>query len=112
MKVAIYTRVSSQEQALHGHSIHEQKRKLISFCEINDWEQYEVFTDAGFSGGSTKRPALQNLFNKLDQFDLVLVYKLDRLTRNVRDLLEMLEHFENIMCLLKVLQKCLTLLLL
>ena len=94
MKVAIYTRVSSQEQALHGHSIHEQKRKLISFCEINDWEQYEVFTDAGFSGGSTKRPALQNLFNKLDQFDLVLVYKLDRLTRNVRDLLEMLEQFE------------------
>lgn len=94
MKVAIYTRVSSQEQALHGHSIHEQKRKLISFCEINDWEQYEVFTDPGFSGGSTKRPALQNLFNKLDQFDLVLVYKLDRLTRNVRDLLEMLEHFE------------------
>ncbi|MEN2381694.1 recombinase family protein [Staphylococcus warneri] len=94
MKVAIYTRVSSQEQALHGHSIHEQKRKLISFCEINDWEQYEVFTDAGFSGGSTKRPALQKLFNRLDQFDLVLVYKLDRLTRNVRDLLEMLEHFE------------------
>lgn len=94
MKVAIYTRVSSQEQALHGHSIHEQKRKLISFCEINDWEQYEVFTDAGFSGGSTKRPALQNLFYKLDQFDLVLVYKLDRLTRNVRDLLEMLERFE------------------
>lgn len=94
MKVAIYTRVSTQEQNLNGHSIHEQKRKLISYCEINEWEQYEVFTDGGFSGGSTKRPALQQLFNKLDSFDLVLVYKLDRLTRNVRDLLEMLERFE------------------
>lgn len=94
MKVAIYTRVSTQEQNLNGHSIHEQKRKLISYCEINEWEQYEVFTDGGFSGGSTKRPALQQLFNRLDQFDLVLVYKLDRLTRNVRDLLEMLERFE------------------
>ena len=49
-----------------------------------------------------KRPALQQLFNRLDQFDLVLVYKLDRLTRNVRDLLEMLERFENMMCHLKV----------
>ncbi|MDH8959457.1 recombinase family protein [Staphylococcus epidermidis] len=94
MKVAIYTRVSTAEQNLNGFSIHEQRKKLISFCEINEWKEYEVFTDGGFSGGSTKRPALQDLFNRLTQFDLVLVYKLDRLTRNVRDLLEMLERFE------------------
>ncbi|AGZ24993.1 recombinase family protein [Staphylococcus pasteuri] len=95
MKVAIYTRVSSQEQAIHGYSIHEQRKKLISYCEINDWIEYEVFTDAGISGGSLKRPALQKLLDSLDEFDLVLVYKLDRLTRNVRDLLEMLETFES-----------------
>ncbi len=41
-----------------------------------------------------KRPSLQKLFDRLEEFDLVLVYKLDRLTRNVRDLLEMLEVFE------------------
>ncbi|MDU0381921.1 recombinase family protein [Staphylococcus pseudintermedius] len=95
MKVAIYTRVSTQEQANEGYSITEQKRKLISFCEVHDWNSYEVFTDAGFSGGSTKRPSLQKLFDSLDDYDLVLVYKLDRLTRNVRDLLEMLEVFES-----------------
>ncbi|HDK7400228.1 TPA: recombinase family protein [Staphylococcus aureus] len=91
MKVAIYTRVSSAEQANEGYSIHEQKRKLISFCEVNDWDRYEVFSDPGVSGGSMKRPSLQKLFDRLEEFDLVLVYKLDRLTRNVRDLLEMLE---------------------
>ncbi|QNQ45179.1 recombinase family protein [Staphylococcus warneri] len=95
MKVAIYTRVSSQEQAIHGYSIHEQRKKLVSYCEINDWNEYEVYTDAGISGGSLKRPALQKLLDSLDKFDLVLVYKLDRLTRNVRDLLEMLETFES-----------------
>ena len=94
MKVAIYTRVSSAEQANEGYSIHEQKRKLISFCEVNDWNRYEVFSDPGVSGGSMKRPSLQKLFDRLEEFDLVLVYKLDRLTRNVRDLLEMLEVFE------------------
>lgn len=94
MKVAIYTRVSSAEQANEGYSIHEQKKKLISYCEIHDWNEYKVFTDAGISGGSMKRPALQNLMKQLSYFDLVLVYKLDRLTRNVRDLLDMLEEFE------------------
>lgn len=94
MKVAIYTRVSSAEQANEGYSIHEQKRKLISFCEVNDWNRYEVFSDPGISGGSMERSSLQKLFDRLEEFDLVLVYKLDRLTRNVRDLLEMLEVFE------------------
>ena len=65
MKVAIYTRVSTAEQNLNGFSIHEQRKKLISFCEINEWKEYEVFTDGGFSGGSTKRPALQDLFSRL-----------------------------------------------
>ena len=48
MKVAIYTRVSSAEQANEGYSIHEQKEKLISFCEVNDWNRYEVFSDPAF----------------------------------------------------------------
>ncbi|MCO4347468.1 recombinase family protein [Staphylococcus agnetis] len=95
MKVAIYTRVSTSEQASEGHSIHEQRKKLISFCDINDWKNYDVYTDPGFSAGSTKRPALQKLLTNINDYDLVLVYKLDRLTRNVRDLLDLLEIFES-----------------
>ena len=40
------------------------------------------------------RPALKRIMDNLEYYDLVLVYKLDRLTRNVKDLLEMLEKFE------------------
>lgn len=94
MKVAIYCRVSTMEQVNEGYSIDEQEKKLKSFCEINNWNKYEVFVDAGVSGSTTNRPALRDLMNRLNQFSLVLVYKLDRLTRNVRDLLDMLDTFE------------------
>lgn len=93
-KVAIYTRVSTMEQANEGYSIEEQKNKLISFCDINDWPKYEMFVDAGVSGSTINRPALQDLLHRINEFDLVLVYKLDRLTRNVRNLLDLLDTFE------------------
>lgn len=94
MNVAIYCRVSTLEQKEHGYSIEEQERKLKQFCEINDWNVADVFVDAGFSGAKRDRPELQRLMNDIKRFDLVLVYKLDRLTRNVRDLLDLLEIFE------------------
>ena len=94
MNVAIYCRVSTLEQKEHGYSIEEQERKLKSFCEINDWNVADVFVDAGFSGAKRDRPELQRLMNDIKRFDLILVYKLDRLTRNVRDLLDLLEIFE------------------
>ncbi|HBO2456844.1 TPA: recombinase family protein [Pseudomonas aeruginosa] len=86
--------VSTLEQKEHGYSIEEQERKLKSFCEINDWSVSDVFIDAGFSGAKRDRPELQRMMNDIKRFDLVLVYKLDRLTRNVRDLLDLLEIFE------------------
>ncbi|MDK3667937.1 recombinase family protein [Staphylococcus pseudintermedius] len=94
MKVAIYTRVSTHEQSLHGFSIEEQERKLKQFCEFNDWKVYKIYTDAGYSGAKRDRPALNQLIQDVDKLDLVLVYKLDRLTRSVRDLLDILEILE------------------
>lgn len=94
MNVAIYCRVSTLEQKEHGYSIEEQERKLKQFCEINDWNVADVFVDAGFSGAKRDRPELQRMMNDIKRFDLILVYKLDRLTRNVRDLLDLLEIFE------------------
>ena len=61
---------------------------------MQNWHDFKVFTDAGVSGGSMNRPALKRIMDNLEYYDLVLVYKLDRLTRNVKDLLEMLETFE------------------
>lgn len=93
-KVAIYCRVSTIEQVNEGYSIEEQERRLKSFCDINGWTKFEVFVDAGISGSTLKRPALEDMQSRLNEFDLVLVYKLDRLTRNVRDLLGLLDTFE------------------
>lgn len=92
-KVALYVRVSTTSQLEEGYSIEEQKAKLESYCDIKDWHIYKVYTDGGFSGSTTERPALEQLIkdakNKL--FDTVLVYKLDRLSRSQKDTLYLIE---------------------
>lgn len=90
-KVAIYIRVSTQEQALHGYSIGEQRERLIAFCKAHDWLVGEVFTDSGYSGANLDRPGMQRLIEQIKEFDLVLVYKLDRLSRSQRDTLHLIE---------------------
>ena len=92
-KVAIYVRVSTTNQAEEGYSIEEQKDKLSSYCDIKDWSVYKVYTDGGFSGSNTDRPALEQLIKdaKKRKFDTVLVYKLDRLSRSQKDTLYLIE---------------------
>lgn len=94
MKVAIYCRVSTLEQSREGHSIDEQRKRLKAFCEVQDWKIHDEYIDPGFSGGNTTRPGLEKLMKDLDEIDLILVYKLDRLTRSVKDLMNLLEIFE------------------
>ena len=93
-KVAIYVRVSTTNQAEEGYSIDEQKDKLKSYCQIKDWNVYKVYTDGGFSGSNTERPALEKLIKdaKNKKFDTVLVYKLDRLSRSQKDTLYLIEE--------------------
>lgn len=92
-KVAIYVRVSTTNQAEEGYSIEEQKDKLSSYCNIKDWSIYNIYTDGGFSGANTERPALEKLIKdaKKKKFDTVLVYKLDRLSRSQKDTLYLIE---------------------
>lgn len=93
MKVAIYVRVSTQEQAQEGYSIQEQTARLKKYCEARDWTVYEEYIDAGFSGAKIERPAIQKLIHdvKSKKVDLVLVYKLDRLSRSQKDTLYLIE---------------------
>ena len=92
-KVAIYVRVSTTSQVDEGYSIDEQKAKLTSYCDIKDWNIYDIYTDGGFSGSNTERPALEQLIRdaKRKLFDTVLVYKLDRLSRSQKDTLYLIE---------------------
>jgi site-specific DNA recombinase len=76
--------------------VDEQKKRLEAFCEAKGWTDYEEFVDAGWSGSNMERPALQELIKRADEFDVVLVYKLDRLGRNQRDILYLIEDvFKN-----------------
>lgn len=97
-KVAIYARVSTTNQAEEGYSIDGQIDSLEKYCEAMGWDVYNKYIDAGFSGGSLKRPEMANLINDVKKglFDTVLVYKLDRLSRNVRDTLYLIKDVFNI----------------
>ena len=92
-KIALYVRVSTTSQLEEGYSIEEQKAKLESYCDIKDWHIYKIYTDGGFSGSTTERPALEQLIKDAQSklFDTVLVYKLDRLSRSQKDTLYLIE---------------------
>lgn len=98
MKYAIYVRVSTEEQAQHGFSIDAQKEKDSAFVTSQDGQIYNIYVDDGYSGKDLKRPALQNLFQDAEEkkFDIVLVYKLDRLSRRLSDLVSLGERFEEL----------------
>ena len=91
--IALYSRVSTQEQAEHGHSIDEQKDRMEKYCTAMGWASFEHYTDAGFSGANTDRPALKQLIRdvKCGTIEKILVYKLDRLSRSQKDTLMLIE---------------------
>ena len=95
IKAALYVRVSTQEQALEGYSLDAQQEKLKKYAEYQKYDVVGVYRDEGFSAASMARPALQRLINdiKVGKINTVLIYKLDRLSRRVKDVLELVELF-------------------
>lgn len=96
-KVAIYSRVSTLHQAEEGYSIGQQIEALTKYCQAMDWAIYDNYSDGGFSGGKLERPAMQKMIQDAEsgKFDTVIVYKLDRLSRNVRDTLYLVKDVFN-----------------
>lgn len=89
MKVAIYIRVSTLDQALEGYSLAAQRRSLEGWAKANDHEVVGIYEDAGISGKDiVHRPAMKKLIADAHsrQFDIVLCWALSRLTRSVADL--------------------------
>lgn len=93
MKVALYPRVSGIEQAQEGYSIGEQIDRMTKYCEAKGWTVYKIYTDAGFTGSNMDRPGLQSMIKDVEagKIDMVLVYKLDRLSRSQKDTLYLIE---------------------
>ncbi|MNH86359.1 DNA-invertase hin [compost metagenome] len=93
MYAALYVRVSTDEQAEHGFSLDAQKERLIAFCKSQGWEDYKIYIDDGFTGTKMDRPALKRMVKHIEAHKIhtVVVYKLDRLSRRQKDVLELLE---------------------
>lgn len=103
MTVGIYIRVSTEEQATEGYSISAQREKLKAFCVAQDWDEYKFYVDEGISGRNTKRPQFKKLMKDIKDghIKVLLVYRLDRLTRSVRDLHNILDKLEEHQCVFR-----------
>ena len=96
-KVALYLRVSSDEQKKEGLSVEAQERKLRSYCGYKEWEIYKTYKDEGISAKSIKgRKSFIELLKdaKEKKFSAILITKLDRAFRNVKEALITLEELK------------------
>ena len=92
MRVGLYPRVSGHEQE-DNYSIPEQIDRMKKYCEARDWMVYKIYTDSVYSGSNMERPGLQDMIKDCEKgkLDMVLVYKLDRLSRSQKDTLFLIE---------------------
>jgi len=95
-RVVLYIRVSTEEQAKEGFSLEAQEETLARYCELHNYTVVDKYIDDGKSGKNIDRPAMQELIKHSTQgkFDIVLVWKLSRLSRNLKDILQLIEDFE------------------
>ena len=96
MKANGYVRVSTDRQAEQGVSLEAQEAKIRAMATMQGAELFEVIIDGGESAKNLNRPGLQRLLALVDsaKAEAVIVAKLDRLTRSVKDLCSLLELFE------------------
>lgn len=97
MLTVAYCRVSTEEQAAEGFSIDGQQAKLAAYAELHDLGQVTVVADPGASGKNLKRPGLQRLLQMIEAGHVgnVLLWRLDRLSRDLGDLIALARLFED-----------------
>lgn len=96
MKAASYSRVSTDEQAIQGYSLEAQEESIIRYIQEHGWEFVGSYIDPGRSGKNLKRPEIQKLIKdvKDGKIDIIVIHKLDRLTRNIGDLHYLINLFD------------------
>ena len=96
MNVAIYARVSTQQQVEHGYSLETQIEACTKKAEELGATSVKVYRDDGYSGAYLERPALDDLRDAVAQklHDVVIIYDIDRLSRDTMHLLLLTEELE------------------
>src|SRR5450755_467587 len=94
---ALYVRVSTEEQAQFVYSINGLLEKLDMACKLYGWDPLPPYIDEGVSGKNLDRPQMKKLIRdaRAKRFDFVVIYKLDRLSRRLSDLITLRDEFEN-----------------
>lgn len=90
-RVAIYTRVSTEDQAREGFSLAAQLKRLRAYCASQNWTIAAEYVDDGHSGRDLRRPAYQRVLQERDSWDALLVLKMDRIHRNSRNFMGMMD---------------------
>lgn len=96
LKAAFYIRVSTHHQ-IDKDSLPFQRQELENYAKfVLGIEDYVIFEDAGYSGGDTKRPAYQEMMRRIreGEFTHLLVWKIDRISRNIRDFSDMYDELK------------------
>jgi site-specific DNA recombinase len=100
LKGIIYYRVSTEDQAQNGVSLEQQKKYCLEYAKSHDIEIVKLFHDDGVSAKTVNRKGLQDLLSYCAKnhknIDSVIVYKIDRLSRNVKDYATMLMALEEL----------------
>lgn len=97
LRIAIYSRKSIETDT--GESIKNQIQICKRYFERENKDcKFEIFEDEGFSGGNTKRPDFQRMMEliKIKQFDVIAVYKVDRIARNIVDFVNTFDELEKL----------------
>src|SRR5271166_4924730 len=96
MKAIGYARVSTDKQADRGVSLEAQAEKIRAMAVVHNANLFDIIVDGGESAKSLNRPGMARLLALVDagEVQTVIIAKLDRLTRSVKDLCTLLERFE------------------
>jgi DNA invertase Pin-like site-specific DNA recombinase len=92
-RVAVYLRVSTDDQ-----TVENQRRELVAYIDGRGWTVTSEYADEGISGSKERRPALDELLQdaRRRRFDMVIVWSLDRLGRNLRHLVTLLDELQGL----------------
>ena len=86
---AIYVRVSTQDQAQHGFSLEAQQENLVNYAKVLGYEIFKIYREEGKSAKNLNRPEMINLLKDAEEkkFSAIFIYKLDRFSRSLKDLI-------------------------
>src|SRR5947209_8893763 len=93
LRADIYTRVSTEEQATEGFSLAAQLERLRNYCKARDYIVAGEYIEEGASGRKIEgRPAYAKMLTETDKWDVLVVMKMDRIHRNSKNFIAMMEY--------------------